>query len=519
MIQLHSITKRFGPLAAVDDVSLSFEAGTIVGLVGENGAGKTTLMRVVAGELPPDAGTLLVDGKPARFRSARDAAACGIEMVRQHFMLVSELTIGENLALPSSPRLALWSSRAVHAAAERTIDASGIELRGVRRRVADLSVGEKAKLELIKALARRPRFLILDEPTSVLTPGETAELFAVMRRLAAAGTGIIFISHKLPEVLEATGRVVVMRRGRVHFDGPTRESDLTTLAAAMVESTVPLTETVGTSAPGAPVLTIRDLRTRPKDHAIALDGVDLDLASGEIAAIAGVAGNGQTELAEVLRGLRAPSSGEVSVRNALEGQPGPAPGFNFGVLRRASPAQDDTRDRAASKAGSPPNLLRARHIAHIPADRSRDGIVAEMSIAENLALAAPRWHPGAARRHAEEQIRFFSIRARSPEQLVGSLSGGNQQKVVLARELGREPSLIVASEPTRGLDLASTQFVHERLRAAAAGGAGILLITSDLDEAFALAGAVYVMYRGRLSRRLTTVAARERAGAMMAGLA
>jgi general nucleoside transport system ATP-binding protein len=424
MIELTNLTKRFGPLAAVDGVSLSFEAGTIVGLVGENGAGKTTLMRIVAGELPPDAGTLLVDGKPVRFRSARDAAARGIEMVRQHFMLVPELTIGENLALPSSPPLAFWSSRAVHAAAEQTISASGIELRAVRRRVADLSVGEKAKLELIKALARRPRFLILDEPTSVLTPAETAELFAVMRRLAAAGTGIIFISHKLPEVLEATGRVVVMRRGRVHFDGLTRDSDLATLVAAMVESSAAPMKAVSPPGPaGTPVLKIQNLCTKPQDHAIALDGIDLDLAAGEIAAIAGVAGNGQTELAEVLRGLREPSNGEVATSTTSP----------LRKRRQAAALQ------GALHALNTHALLRASHIAHIPADRTRDGIVAEMSIAENLALAAPRWHPGAARRHAEEQIRFFSIRARSPEQPVGSLSGGNQQKVILARELGRQP--------------------------------------------------------------------------------
>jgi simple sugar transport system ATP-binding protein len=229
-------------------------------------------------------------------------------------------------------------------------------------------------------------------------------------------------------------------------------------------------------------------------------------------AIAGVAGNGQTELAEVLRGLREATGGEVQVEGTAS---------SLRKRRQAAALQGALRalDEGGLRALSSHDLLRASHIAHIPADRTRDGIIEEMSIAENLGLAAPRWHPGAALRHAEERIGFFSIRARSAGQPVGSLSGGNQQKVVLARELGREPSLIVASEPTRGLDLASTQFVHNRLRAAAAGGAGILLITSDLDEAFALAGAVYVMYRGRLSRRLTTAEARERAGAMMAGLA
>jgi ABC-type uncharacterized transport system ATPase subunit len=298
--------------------------------------------------------------------------------------------------------------------------------------------------------------------------------------------------------------VVVMRGGRVLFDGATRESDLATLAGVMVDSFAPRSDPPAARPRDAQVLAIRELRTRPTDHAIALDGVELDLAAGEIVAIAGVAGNGQTELAEVLRGLRERTSGEVLVAESASPPR---------KRRQAAALQSALRGRKAS------DLRRATNVAHIPADRTRDGIVAEMSIAENLALAARRWRPAEARRRAAEQIEFFSIRARSAEQPVGSLSGGNQQKVVLARELGREPALIVAAEPTRGLDLASTRLIHERLQAAAAGGAGILLITSDLDEAFGLAGALYVMYRGRLSRRLTIAEAREHAGAMMAGAA
>jgi simple sugar transport system ATP-binding protein len=407
MLRLSHITKRFGATLAVDDVSLDFAPSEIVGLVGENGAGKTTLMSIAAGELRPDAGT--VAGDETGF-------------VHQHFMLVSEFTIAENLALTMGRLLS-------PADAEALIAQTGIALGDVTRRVHELSVGEKAKLELIKAIARAPRVLILDEPTSVLTPSEARELFEVMRRLAAGGTTVIFISHKIPEVLEVATRIVVMRRGRVVAEGLKAAEDL---AAAMVEQRA----NVGRAS------------ARP----------------GEILAVIGVAGNGQAELA------------------------------------------NRTRDEARGR------------VAQIPEDRTRDGIIAEMTIAENLALRAPAWRPRQAYAHAAELIEQFNIRARSPRQRAGTLSGGNQQKVVLARELSRDPDVIIASEPTRGLDIEATRYVHDQLRAAAARGARILLITSDLDEAFALADAVQVIYRGKLSERMTPAEAATRAPALMAGL-
>jgi len=408
MLRLQHITKHFGATVAVDDVSLHFAPGEIVGLVGENGAGKTTLMSIAAGELRPDSGS--VDGDVTGF-------------VHQHFMLVSDFTIAENLALTMGRLLS-------PADAERVIAGTGIALRDVMRRVHELSVGEKAKLELIKAIARAPRVLILDEPTSVLTPSEARELFEVMRRLASAGTTVIFISHKIPEVLDVATRVVVMRRGRVVAEGKMTAEEL---ATAMVGS-------VGQQP------TANSQR------------------SGEIVAVIGVAGNGQAEL--------------------------------------AARARAEARGR----------------VAQIPEDRTRDGIVAEMTIAENLALRAPEWHPRRAHQHAAELIEQFNIRGRSPRQRAGTLSGGNQQKVVLARELSRHPDVIIASEPTRGLDIEATRYVHEQLRAAAARGARILLITSDLDEAFALADAVQVIYRGKLSERMTPAEAATRAPALMAGL-
>jgi len=429
-MRLSHITKRFGANVAVDDVSLDFAPGEIVGLVGENGAGKTTLMSIAAGELAADEGTI------------EDPVPVGI--VHQHFLLVSEFTIAENLAL------AMWGRDA-----GEIIRESGIELRDVSRRVADLSVGEKAKLELIKAIARRPRVLILDEPTSVLAPTEARELFDVMRRLAATGTTVIFISHKIPEVLEVATRIVVMRRGRIVVDGGTMSA--TELAEAMVERR--------SDSPVRPLVnTPRHVSSRPGSAGRTGES-DLRFHPGEIVAIIGVAGNGQSELA-------------LSLRDSLRGR-----------------------------------------VAHIPEDRARDGLVAEMTIAENIALADRHWRPRAAAERAAALIERFNIRAQSPLQRAGSLSGGNQQKVILARELERHPEIIIAAEPTRGLDIEATSFVHDELRDAAARGAAILLITSDLDEAFALGDAIHVIYRGALSPRLTPEEAAVRAPQLMAGVA
>jgi ABC-type uncharacterized transport system ATPase subunit len=421
MLRISHISRRFGALTAVDDVSLEIREGEIVGLVGENGAGKTTLMRIAAGELTADAGTVRIDGP--------------IGFVHQHFMLVNEFTVAENLEL------------VVHGNAESIIGESGIALTGPSRRISELSVGEKSKVELIKALAKRPRVLILDEPTSVLTPTEAEELFDVVRSLAGNGAAVVLISHKIPEVLAVATRTVVMRAGRIVAEGTNMTPD--ELAHAMVDLS------------GAPAPSPAQPRAAPH-RAILRDG-PLHVATGEIVAIIGVAGNGQTELA---------------VR-----------------LREMFPAA-----------------------AHIPEDRTRDGVIGEMTIAENIALRARRWRPREASQRASELIERYSIRARSPQQRAGSLSGGNQQKMILARELERNPDLIIAAEPTRGLDIEATRFVHARLRDAAAHSAAILLITSDLDEAFALADAIHVIYRGRLSDRLTPSEASDRAARLMAGV-
>ena len=456
MLALRGITKRFGATVAVDDVSLAIAAGEVVGLVGENGAGKTTLMRIAAGELRAGGGTI---DAPAR-----------IGFVHQHFAIVPALTVAENLALLDRARFRFLSPRRVAAEADRMVTATGIALPDVRRRAGDLSVGEKAKLELVKAIADDPQLLILDEPTSVLTPAEAEELFDVIRRVAQSGTAVVFISHKVREVLAIASRVVVMRRGRVVSDAPASGMTAESVASAMVDSfVVPSRRSAPNSRSSSPpLLDVNNLSGE------ILRGTSFQVRPGATVVIAGVAGNGQSELAEILRGIRKPRGGSIR--------------------------------------------LDTGRLGFIPEDRTRDGVVAAMTIAENIALGAKEWSRRAATARAQTLIDAYRIRATGPQQLAGNLSGGNQQKVVLARELDRRPELIIAAEPTRGLDIAAAAFVHEELRKAAAAGAGLLVITSDLDEAFALADIVHVIYRGTLTAPLPPAAAAANIGSLMAGV-
>ena len=467
ILSIRDVRKAFGGVPAVDGVSFDVPAGQVIGLVGENGAGKTTLMRMVAGELHADGGMITVDRNRTAF-------------VHQHFMLVEGMTIAENLLLAATnpPRWQWPARRRLEAA--RVIASSGIDLPDPERLVATLGVGERAKVELIKALARHPAILILDEPTAVLTPVESEELFARIRTLAASGTSVIFISHKLPEVTAIADRIIVMRAGRVVVDRSAEGVSTNDLATAMVGeidsservASFPITEQCRLEVSDLALRTLRDVTFR--------------VLGGEIVAIVGVAGNGQQELARVLRGLESPRRGAVMIDGRSYGR---------GDLRAS------------------------RVVAHIAEDRTQSGVVAEMTIAENLGLAAQRWDRAAADDIARQAIAEFSIRSSGPRQFAGELSGGNQQKVILARELGRKPVVLVAAEPTRGLDIDATRFVHQQIREAAVHGTAVLLITSDLDEAFALANTIHVIYRGTLSAPMPPAIARERVARLMAGIA
>jgi simple sugar transport system ATP-binding protein len=476
-LELRGITKRFGPLVANDEISLSVAPGQVHALLGENGAGKSTLMNVLYGLMQPDAGEIVVNGRPATFHSPKDAIAAGIGMVHQHFMLVPVFTVAENVTL----------------GIEQAGPAGLLDRRGTRREVAELShqygldvdpdalvedlpVGLQQRVEIVKALVRKANVLILDEPTAVLTPAETEELFRIVRQLRDGGTSVIFISHKLREVQAIADTITVLRRGAVvgHTE-PTATTD--ELAALMVGRNVQLRVSKTPASPGEPVLQVTDLTVRGDDGRAWVDGLSFDVRAGEILGIAGVQGNGQTELCEALLGLRPAASGSV----ALNGRD----------LTRADP-------RSRLRAG----------IAYVPEDRTEDGLVGSFSVSENLILDTYRRKPFASgirlnlpeiSKNAAERIEEFDVRTGSGATPAGTLSGGNQQKVILARELSRKHELLIASQPTRGLDVGSIEFVHRRIVEARDQGVAVLIVSSELDEIYALADRIAVMYEGKIT--------------------
>ncbi|HVR42428.1 MAG TPA: ATP-binding cassette domain-containing protein [Thermoanaerobaculia bacterium] len=481
MLEIRGIRKSFGETLAVREASLTIPAGQAVAVVGANGAGKTTLMEIVAGAKRADAGEVLMEGE--RVGGSGDAARLGIRMVHQHFDLAESMTVAENLALHDGGLAPLFGRRGIERVAREIVARSGLALENLERPVAALSVGEAARVELVRALSQRPRLLILDEPTSVLTPREVEDLVALLRRLTRQNTAVVLISHKLAEVFAFAERIVVMREGAVVADGPSAATTREQVARAMIGRDLRTVPPSRSDDPHPVRLRLTDLATSPASHRVPLRGVDLELRAGRISAIVGVAGNGQNALADALRGLAQPSRGHIEIDGAVI----------------AAPA-----------------LFRSRRLAHIPSDRAREGIVRELTVAENLALRARRWSRGGARARARAAIARFGIRG-TPDQAAGSLSGGNQQKLILARELERAPEVIVASEPTRGLDFDAARFVHERLRAAAAAGAAVLVITSDLDEAASLADEVRVISAGSLSEPLAPDTPAAELGLRMAG--
>ncbi len=498
VLHLAGITKRFGALVANDAVDLVLHRGEILALLGENGAGKTTLMSILFGHYVADEGQVLVAGADGRLQplppgSPKAALAAGIGMVHQHFALAANLSVLDNIVLGTEP---IWKPRQDKAAARGKLAAlmraSGLEV-PLDAQVASLSVGEAQRVEILKALYRDARVLVLDEPTAVLTPQEADRLFVTLRRLAESGLAIVFISHKLGEVMALSRRVAVLRGGRKVAEVATAEASRAQLAELMVGRTIPERRREPLP-PGRLGLELRGVSARYGSAAI--ESVDLAIHEREILGIAGVSGNGQTALAALLSGLVATTAGEIR----LFGGPWPE--------------------------GGPAALVRAG-VGRIPEDRNRQGVVGDMTVAENLLLedrADPVWQrfgvvrQGALAAHAGEVIATYDVRCEGPQATTRLLSGGNVQKVILGRVLERRPRLILANQPTRGLDVGAVAYVHDRLLEARARGAAILLVSEDLDELLALSDRVAVIYRGRLGPALPIGQVTLRGlGLMMAG--
>jgi len=498
LLSVRGLRRNFGAVAALAGVDLDFYPGEIHAILGENGAGKSTLMNAIYGLVRLDGGAILVDGRPVHFGGPLDARQAGIGMVHQEFALFEVLTVSENLALALSPARE-WRLRLdrVAAAAGALAAEIGLDLGDLDARVETLPVGTRQRLEILKALSGQTRILILDEPTAVLTPVETAQLFRMLVRLRARGGTVLFITHKLREALEVADRVTVMRHGRVVRTVRAAEASERALAEAMVG-----TEPVPAAAPrprqprGAPLLRIEELSVVDERAIRAVDALSLEVRSGEIVGIAGVDGNGQWELFQVLAGLRRPTAGSIHLAGTL--------------LTRFSP--EDMIQAGAST---------------IPPDRQRQGLVLEMTVAENLILncallarlaSGPFLPRAASRSFAGALVQRYVIRTDGLDVPAATLSGGNQQRLVVARALSTDPQLLVAFNPTRGLDFAATGAVHRACSQACERGAALLLISTDLDEILGLSDRVAVLYRGKLSPSLESPLPAERLGALMAGV-
>jgi simple sugar transport system ATP-binding protein len=498
IVRLSGITKRFPGVLANDGIDLEIHPGTVQALLGENGAGKTTLMNILYGLYQPDAGEIFIRGGRVKVTDPTVAIRHGIGMVHQHFMLIPPFTVAENIVLGSEPRRGFrFDRRRAVEAVEELSARYGLAV-DPSARVEGLSVGRQQRVEILKALYRGAEVLILDEPTAVLTPQEVRELKAIIDSLAARGKAIVFITHKLKEIMAMAQVVTVIRRGRVVKTRPTAGTSPAELASLMVGREVILEVKKAPAQPGEEVLRLEGLTANNNRRLPALRGVDLELCRGEILGLAGVDGNGQTELIEVLTGLRPATGGRVWLKG-----------------------REMTRARVRQR-------IRAG-LGHIPEDRRKRGLVLEFSVAENLVLATYDRPPfatglnlnqGTVRRHAERLVKEFDIRTPDPETPAASLSGGNQQKVIVAREIDREPDVLIAAQPTRGLDVGAIEFVHERLVAERDRGKAVLLVSFELDEILALSDRLAVMYEGRIVAVLPAGEANEELlGLLMSGAA
>ena len=497
LLQVKNLTKSFGSVIANNDISFEVSAGEIVALLGENGAGKSTLVKSVFGLVRPDQGEIYIDGKKMAPGDTAGVIASGVGMVHQHFKLVPVMSVTENIILGDETRDGPFIN--IKKAEQKVRDLSekfGLEVDPTAN-IEDLPVGTQQRVEILKALSKDVRLLIFDEPTAVLTPQETDELILVIKNLARLGVGVIVITHKLREVMALADRVVVLRDGKVVGTTTPKESNEAGLAQMMVGRSVVLEVDKGVASPGKAVLSVKGLEVFDDRKLLAVKGVDLEVRSGEIFGIAGVEGNGQRELVEAICGMRMRAKGEVVVSGI---------------------ATKDMHPHAVHEAG----------VSHIPEDREKHGLVSSYSISDNLILNqfdqepfAKGWfrNMGEIRKNADLLVKKFDIRTTSPAALASSLSGGNKQKVVIARELSQELQVLVAAQPTRGVDVGSIEFIHKQLIAARDKGAGVLLVSAELDEIISLSDRIAVMSGGKIVAVVDSKGAdRDYLGRLMAGL-
>lgn len=497
LVEMRDITKRFPGVVANDNVSFDVRAGEVHTLFGENGAGKSTLMRVLYGLYRPDEGEIRINGQLVAISSPSSAIHNGIGMIHQHFMLVDTLTVAENVALGSKTTrgpgndLGHVSAR-IHELADRyglSVDPGAF--------IWQLSVGERQRVEIIKALYRDVALLILDEPTAVLAPQEVADLFAVLHQMTKDGRGLVFISHKVSEVLELSDRITVLRNGKVVGTVPVAEASRSVLVEMMVGHQLATVAHQAKGVSGSERLVVTDLRVRGDRDTEVVRGCSFTVGSGEVVGIAGVAGNGQRELAEAIAGLRAPVGGTIRL--------------------------NDTE-----VAGHGPAAVRSAGLGYVPEERMRDGVVADFSVGENLMLVAhgsdayTRFgflRTRAIRRHCQELVAAFDVKTPNLDTPARSLSGGNIQKLIMARELSGRPQVLLVAQPTRGIDVSASRYIHERLIAQRDSGTAVVIISYDLDEILALSDRILVMYEGAIIGSADPrTASREEIGMMMAGI-
>ena len=496
VLEMRHITKRFPGIVANDDVSFDLLEGEVHALLGENGAGKSTLMNILYGLYHADEGEIVIKGTPVRLGSPSASIGAGVGMVHQHFMLIPVMTVAENIVLAEEPTRSgiVFDLREAERRVREISDRFGLAVDPTAR-IEDITVGQQQRVEILKALYREADILVLDEPTAVLTPQEAQDLFEVIRGLTARGKSVIFITHKLNEVLDIADRITVLRRGKLIETLPAEGATEASLARLMVGREVLLRVEKTSAEPGEPLLQVDELRVHDDRGLEKVRGISFEVRAGEIVGIAGIDGNGQTEMIDALAGLRSIDSGTVRIDG-----------------------DDVTRDSVHGHFEG--------GLGHIPEDRQRRGLVLEYSIAENIALHDYRSEPASRygwlfpRRlieRARSLIKAFDVRGGSPSTRAGALSGGNQQKVVLAREIERDPKVLIAAQPTRGLDVGAIEFVHRRLIEERDEGRAILLVSLELEEVLSLSDRILVLYEGEIAGEFPPTASEEELGIAMTG--